>query len=313
MPVIDMYRSVLENAGCEVIVAPVRERLSEQELLTMIGDVDGMICGDDQVTARVLDAAPRLRVISKWGTGIDSIDSESARARGIAVCNTPNAFSEPVADTVMGYVLLFARKLDDMNRDVHSGKWLKPQLVSLREKTLGIMGVGNCGKAVAGRAAAFGMRILGHDIVPVAADFLRSVPIEMVTRDQLLQEADFVSLNTTLNPTSFHLMRDETFSLMHRNAYVINTSRGPVIEEAALVRVLEQKRIAGAALDVFENEPLPSDSALRRFENCLLAPHNANSSPEAADRVHRNTLRNLLEVLAPEAARVFQTNARTTV
>jgi D-3-phosphoglycerate dehydrogenase / 2-oxoglutarate reductase len=305
MPVVEMYRQVLARAGCEVIVAQVRERLSEQELLGLIGDVDGMICGDDQVTARVLDAAPRLRVISKWGTGIDSIDSEAARARGVAVRNTPNAFSEPVADTVLGYVLLFARKLDLMDREIRAGRWLKPQLASLREKTLGVIGVGNCGKAVVRRAIAFGMRVLGHDIVEVSSNFVHSTGIEMTSRDELLRNSDFVSLNTTLNSTSRYLMNDDTFALMRSSAYLINTSRGPVVEEVALVRALSSRRIAGAALDVFEQEPLPANSPLRMSDNCLLAPHNANSSPGAADRVHRNTIRNLLDVLVPAAAPDF--------
>jgi phosphoglycerate dehydrogenase-like enzyme len=299
MPVIDWYRRVLERAHCDVVVADVKERLSEGELLRVIGDIDGIICGDDQVTARVLDAAPRLRVISKWGTGIDSIDSDAARARGIPVRNTPNAFSEPVADTVLGYMLLFARRLDEMNRNIRAGKWVKPQLTSLREKVLGVIGVGDCGKAVVRRAVGFGMRVLGMDIVQVPADFVRQTRVEMVSREELLRQADFVSLNTTLNPTSHHLMNDTTFGQMKRTAYLINTSRGPVIDQPALVRALDSGQIAGAALDVYEVEPLPLDSPLRKFENCFFAPHNANSSVAAANHVHRNTVRNLLQVLAP--------------
>jgi len=301
MPVIGWYRAQLETAGCEVVVASVRERLSEDELLPLVGHIDGIICGDDQITERVLAAAPRLKVISKWGTGIDSINLEAAARRGIPVRNTPNAFSEPVADTVMGYILLFARRLDVMNRDIRNGHWRKPQLVSLRETTLGVIGVGNCGKAVVRRAVAFGMRVLGNDIVDMPADFLASTGIQMVSLETLLREADFVSLNQTLNPTSYHLINDETLALMKPTAYLINTSRGPVVDEGALVRALQRKQIAGAALDVFEVEPLPDDSPLRHLENCWLAPHNANSSPLAARRVHENTIHNLLEVLHSQA------------
>lgn len=297
MPVIDEYRRCLEAAGCEVMVAPVRERLEEDELLPLVADVDGLICGDDRVTERVLDAAKRLKVISKWGTGIDSIDQQAAARRGVAVRNSPNAFSEPVADTVLGYILLFARKLDQMSRDIRGGNWLKPQLVALNECTLGVIGVGNCGKAVVRRATAFGMRVLGHDIVEMPADFVRQAGIEMVSRERLLREADFVTLNTTLNPTSHHLMNREAFRLMKRGAYLINASRGPVVEEAALVEALEQAWIAGAALDVFEVEPLPVDSPLRGRPNCYFAPHNANSSSRAAQRVHENTIRNLIDEL----------------
>ncbi len=297
MTIIDWYRAKLEAASCEVVVASVKERLSEEELIPLVVDIDGIICGDDQITEKVLKNAHRLKVISKWGTGIDSIDLDAAKKRGIPVCSTPNAFSEPVADTVMGYILLFARKFDVMNRDIRSGRWVKPQLASLRETTLGVIGVGNCGKAVIRRAVAFGMGVLGNDLVDMPPDFLKSTRVKMVPIEELLQQSDFVSLNPTLNLTSYHLINEKTLAFMKPTAYLINTSRGPVVEETALVRALENKQILGAALDVFEVEPLPDSSPLRRLDNCLLAPHNANSSPLAAQRVHQNTIRNLLEAL----------------
>lgn len=297
MPVIDMYRSRLEAAGCQVVVAPVRERLDEEELLRLVGDVDGVICGDDQFSARVIAAAPRLKVISKWGTGIDSIDREAAARAGVRVCNTPGAFSEPVADTVLGYLLLFARRFAAMDAAIRAGRWDKPQLTSLGELVLGVVGVGNCGKAVVRRARAFGMRVLGNDVIDMPRPFLAETGVEMVPLADLLRTADFISINCDLNPTSFHLIGERELALLRPTAYLVNTSRGPVVDEPALVRFLEAGRIAGAALDVFEQEPLPADSPLRRLANCWLAPHSANSSPRAADRVHENTIRQLLEAL----------------
>ena len=301
MPVINVYRKRLEAENCDSIVAEVNERLEEHELLPIVNDVDGIICGDDRITARVIEAAPRLKVISKWGTGIDSIDVEAAVRRNVKVCNTTNAFSEPVADTVLAYILLFARQVARMNADLRANRWQKPQLFSLREKTLGVVGVGNCGKAVVRRAVAFGMRVLGNDIVQISPEFLHSAGIEMVSFPALLEQADFVTVHTTLNPTSFHLFNDGAFQQMKQGAYLINTSRGAVVEEAALVRALETGKIAGAALDVFEVEPLPFGSRLRQFDNCWLSPHNANSSPMFADRVHENTIRNLLNELQRHA------------
>jgi len=301
MPVINVYRKRLEAENCDSIVAEVNERLEEHELLPIVNDVDGIICGDDRITARVIEAAPRLKVISKWGTGIDSIDVEAAARRNVKVCNTTNAFSEPVADTVLAYILLFARQVARMNADLRANRWQKPQLFSLREKTLGVVGVGNCGKAVVRRAVAFGMRVLGNDIVQISPEFLHSAGIEMVSFPALLEQADFVTVHTTLNPTSFHLFNDGAFQQMKQGAYLINTSRGAVVEEAALVRALETGKIAGAALDVFEVEPLPFGSRLRQFDNCWLSPHNANSSPMFADRVHENTIRNLLNELQRHA------------
>jgi D-3-phosphoglycerate dehydrogenase len=297
LPVIDRFREPLKSENVDLIPADVNERLSEAELLDVLADMDGIICGDDRITAKVLAAAPRLKVISKWGTGIDSIDAQAAAERGIPVYRTPNAFSEPVADSVLGYMLYFARQPERMNREIRGGKWEKPILTALNECVLGVVGVGDCGKAVVRRAIAFGMRVLGNDIAAMPSDFLEATGIEMVSLDNLLVEADFVSLNTDLNPTSFHLISDPQLALMKPTAYLINASRGPVVDEPALARALQQKQIAGAALDVFEDEPLPAASPLREIDNCLLAPHNANSSPAAWERVHHNTIKNLLDGL----------------
>jgi len=302
IPVVDEWRQRLAAEDVELVPAQVNERLSEAELLDVITDIDGIICGDDRITKNVLDAAPRLKVISKWGTGIDSIDSEEAKRRGIPVYRTPNAFSEPVADTVLGYILTFARKLPWMHRDIRKGNWQKPPLISLGECTLGVVGVGDCGKAVVRRAMAFGMRILGNDIKEMPRDFISETGIEMVSIENLLAAADFVSLNPDLNPTSYHLIGKQQLEMMKTGAYLINASRGPVVDENALIEALQEKRIAGAGLDVFEEEPLPQDSPLLEFDNCLLAPHNANSSPRAWQHVHENTVRNLLKGLQAAGA-----------
>lgn len=301
LPVIDRFRPLFAERGIELLVPPVRERLEEEALLPLIGNIDGVICGDDRFTRRVLQAAPRLKVIAKWGTGIDSIDQVACKELGIAVRNTPNAFSEPVADSVLGYMLCFARNLLALDRQMKAGVWYKIPGLALRECTLGVIGVGDVGKAVVRRAIAFGMRVLGNDLVEMPADFVATTSIEMVTREELLQQADFVSLNCNLNPTSYHLMGEAEFALMKPTAIVINTARGPVINEPALIVALQAGRIAGAGLDVFEDEPLPADSPLRTMDNVLLAPHNANSSPAAWEHVHQNTIRNLLEVLEQPA------------
>ena len=295
--VLDRFRHLFRERDIELVVPPVKERMEEGDLLKWVGDIDGAICGDDRFTERVLRAAPRLKVISKWGTGIDSIDKEACQRLGIALRNTPNAFTEPVADSVLGYILCFARRIPWMSREMRKGKWEKISGVSLKECVLGIIGVGNVGKAVARRAKAFGMRLLGHDLVDMPSDFIVETGIEMVSKNDLLREADFVSLNCDLNPSSFHLMGEMEFTQMKSTAVLINTARGPIVDEKALIHALEKGKIAGAALDVFEDEPLPKESPLRRMDNVLLAPHNANSSPEAWERVHWSTINNLFEVL----------------
>jgi D-3-phosphoglycerate dehydrogenase len=291
------YRNVFKENDIEIVVPPVRERLSESELLEWIGDIDGVVAGDDQFTARVLKSAPKLKVISKWGTGIDSFDRKAAGELGIAIRNTPGAFNEPVADQVLGYMLSFARQIPWIDKRMKDGDWNKIQCFSLSGRTLGIIGVGNTGKAVAERAAAFKMRLLGNDVSEMPKDFLERTGIEMVDKETLLRESDFVSLNCDLNPTSYHIMGRDEFARMKPTAYFINAARGPLVDEPELVEALQKKKIAGAGLDVFENEPLPKDSPLLSMSNVLLSPHNANSSREHWRRIHESTIKNLLEVL----------------
>ena len=295
---ITRYEDALVPAGCEVVSRQAVERLSETELLPIVADVDGIICGDDQISSRVLDAAPRLRIICKWGTGVDSIDVEGTRSRGILVCNSPGAFSDPVADTVMGYVLLFCRQLDGMAADMRAGHWRRRPLLSLSERTIGIVGLGQIGSAVARRAAAFGTRILATSIGERAPE--ATLPdLELLPLDLLLAGSDFVTLHADLRPDNRHLIGARELAQMKSTAVLINTARGALIDESALVSALQNGRLAGAALDVFEQEPLAQDSPLRTMPNVYLAPHNANASARAAERVHANCIRSILQALRP--------------
>ena len=294
LPAVEQYRAQFEAEGMELVIADVRERLGEAELLPLVPSIHGAICGDDHFTERVLRAASQLKVISKWGTGIDSIDTRAAERLGIRVCNTPDAFTDCVADTTLGYILNFARQLFLMDHDVRRGNWSKPDAVALRECTLGVIGVGNIGKAVVRRASAFGMTILGCDPASVVGSFCAETRLRLVSLPDLLRSSDFVTMHCDLNPTSYHLIDRAQLELMRPTAYLINTSRGPVVNERALIEALQTGQIAGAALDVFEVEPLPFESPLRKLNNCLLAPHNANSGHAAKQRVHESTIRNLI-------------------
>ena len=304
IPLLDRFRPLLEKHGLHLIVPEVRERMGESDLLAYAGQFEGTICGDDEYTARVLQAcAPRLKVISKWGTGIDSIDAATCQRLGIKVFRTENAFTTPVADTVIGYILAFARRLPWMDAEVKAGRWSKLTSRALSECTLGIVGVGRIGKAVARRARAFGMTVLGNDIVEIDHVFLSENGVAMIPLNELLARSDFVSLNCDLNPSSHHLINANALRIMRAGAVLINAARGPIVHEQALIEALHAGRIAGAALDVFEREPVQPNSPLLTMPTVMLAPHNANSSPTAWERVHTNTIRNLLEGLgipAPE-------------
>ena len=301
IPFLDRFKPILENYGLEVIIPDVQERMEEADLLKYGGQFDGTICGDDRYTERVLQAcSPRLKVISKWGTGVDSIDAAACSRYGIKLCRTLNAFTTPVADTVLGYILAFARRQPWMDREMKSGKWEKIPGKSLSECTLGVIGIGNIGKAVTRRARAFGMKVYGTDIIDIDHVFVTETGIEMTSLQSLLSNADFISVNCDLNPTSQHLINHDTLSLVKPNAVLINTARGPIVDEKALIEASQSKRLGGAALDVFEYEPLPLDSPLLQMDNVMLAPHNSNSSPAAWERVHWNTIRNLVEGLGIE-------------
>jgi D-3-phosphoglycerate dehydrogenase / 2-oxoglutarate reductase len=303
IPFVDRFHPVFEHYGIQLIVPEVEERMEAADLLRYAGQFDGAICGDDRYTSQVLEACmPRLKVISKWGTGVDSIDTDACARIGIKLGRTPNAFTNPVADSVLGYMLAFVRRQPWMDRTMKTGVWDKIPGKTLGECTLGVVGVGRIGRAVLRRASAFGMTMLGNDIIEVDPHFATEYRVEITDLDDLLSRSDFVSLNTDLNATSFHLMNARTLGLMRPSAVLINTSRGPVVEEPALVAALENGTIAGAALDVFETEPLPNSSPLMQMDNVMLAPHNANSSPAAWERVHWNTIKNLLDGLGIDAS-----------
>jgi len=298
LPVLEEYQPLFDKHDIELVITRTKECLTEKELLEIVSDIDGTICVDDHFTVRVLEAAPKLKVISKWGTGIDAIDLDAAKRLGIVVRNTPNAFTHGVADTALGYMLMFARGLVALDKDMKAGLWQKREAVALHECTLGVIGVGNIGRAVIRRAKVFGVRILGYDIAGIDEDFVKETGVEVVSKEVLLREADFVSLHCTLNLTSHKIIAEKELAMMKPTAFLINTARGPLVDEAALVKALQSKKIAGAALDVFEVEPLPETSLLRTFDNVFLAPHNANSSFAARDRVNKLTVGYCLEELA---------------
>jgi len=298
MPFKERFLPIFKHYGCEMIVADVKERLSEKEILKYAGKFDGTVCGDDRYTAEVIkQCTPRLKVISKWGTGVDSIDKETAEKFGIQVFRTLNAFTVPVSDSVMGYILAFARWQPWLDADIKSGAWEKMPGRALSECTLGVIGVGFIGKEVLRKAHTFGMRMLANDIIAPPQDFVTRYGVKMVSLVELLKNADFISVNCDLNPSSFHLLNADALSNLRPGAVVINTARGSIIEEPALIQALLHNRLGGAALDVFEVEPLPLDSPLLKMKNVMLAPHNSNSSPLAWEKVHWNTIRNLLDGL----------------
>ena len=295
---ISKFRTIFHKNQIKTDIPKIKgQQLSEKKLLSIINKYDGIICGDDIFSARVLEKAKKLKVIVKWGTGLDSIDLEYAKKINIPVYNTSNAFTEPVSDTVMGFILAFARNIIKLDVSMKKGKWKKIGGNSLSEKTLGIIGLGNIGLAVARKASSFGMKILGYDIQKISKKVLKKYNIKVVNKHILLSKSDYISLNCALTKDTYHLITKKEFKIMKQNSVIINTSRGAVIKESDLVEALRKKYIAGACLDVFEIEPLPKNSPLRKFDNIILSPHNGNSSTFYYQKVHENSIKNLFKGL----------------
>lgn len=291
------HRGRLDERGAELIVPPVTQELREPELLELIVGVDGMIAGDDHVTRVVLERADRLRVVSKWGVGTDAIDLAAAAELGIRVTNTPGMFGEEVADVVIGYLVLLARHLHQTDRAVRAGDWAKPEGVSIAGRTMGVVGLGHIGRAVAARAMAMRMRVVGFEIDAANRATAMEAGVEVVGLESLLAESDVISLNAPLTPETRHLLNPVTLGRLKPGVWIINTARGGLIDEAALAAALENGQVGAAALDVFEVEPLPIDSGLRRFAQVILGSHNASNTVEAGHRTSERAIDNLIRGL----------------
>lgn len=281
-------------------VADVDQQLTESELLDVIDQYDGVLAGDDEFTSEVIESADRLKVISKWGIGIDAIDTEAAEENDVTIHNTPGAFNDEVADVVTGYAIMLTRQLHHVDRSVRKGEWVCPRGVSLAGKTFGVIGVGDIGSTVARRAHALGMDVVGTDIQPFPDDLVAETGIERVDREELLDRSDVVSLNCALTPETRRMIGEKELELLGADGYLINTARGELVDQDALVEALKTDAISGAALDVFEAEPLPEDDPLTELDSVILGSHNAQNTVEAVSRVNDLAVENLISGLVED-------------
>ena len=291
------HRRRLDERHAELIVPPVRQQLTEAELLELIPGIDGMVAGDDQVTRAVLERGDRLKIVSKWGVGTDGIDLVAAAELGIRVTNTPGMFGDEVADVVIGYLVMLARHLHRTDSAVRAGEWAKPEGVSLSGRTMGVVGLGHIGRAVALRALAMNLRVLGTEVDPANRAAAEQLGVEVVGLESLLADSNVISLNAPLTAESRHLLNADALGRVQHGTWVINTARGGLIDESALIAALERGQVGAAALDVFEVEPLPMDSPLRGFEQVILGSHNASNTIEAGHRTSERAIDNLIRGL----------------
>ena len=282
----------------DVTVYTERGADRESELIRRIGEADVIvnIRAHARISATVLAACDRLRLISVWGTGTDHIDLAACRARGVTVTNTPGVNAHAVAEHTMALILAVTRRIPAMDTGVRAGQWPRGMLVQLEGKTLGIVGLGAVGRRVAKLAAPFGMRLLasthGDDAGRAAAVGARHVPIET-----LLRESDVVSLHLRLSRETTRYLGRERLGLMKPTAFLINTARGDLVDRDALVDALRTGRLAGAALDVFHEEPVRADDPLLALPNVVLTPHNAGMTPEVIDVGLRRAVENVAAYL----------------
>jgi glyoxylate reductase len=290
---------------CEVELNPYDRVMTKDELIEGIRDKEGILCLlTDTITAEVMDAAVHLKVISNYAVGFDNVDVKAATGRGIVVTNTPGVLTETSADLTWALLMATARRIVEADAFMRNGKytgWGPMMLLGgdVYGKTLGLVGMGRIGCAVARRAAGFNMRVLYYDVNRLSEDEEKALNLEYSGFDELLKEADFVSLHVPLLPSTRHLVGARELSLMKPTSYLINTSRGPVVDEKALVEALRSGKIAGAGLDVYENEPEMAPG-LPELENVVLLPHIASASVETRTKMGIMAAQNLIAGLRGE-------------
>ena len=276
---------LLKGAGCELIHPPKFGPLTAEELLPLLPGMDAVFASMDRFSAPVLEskAARELKLVSRWGVGYDAIDIPSATANGVVVAFTPGLLNDALADYAMALLFALARRVHEGHLSMRQGTWTSAWGHDISGKTLGIIGCGRIGQTVARRVSGFDMRVLGFDVTPHPEAVARGV--QFVSLDQLLAESDFISLHAALNPVTRGLIGEPELRKMKRSAYLINTARGAIVDEAALLRALQEGWIAGAGLDAFATEPLPAEHPLRSAPNLLLTPHQASFGYETGEKV----------------------------
>jgi len=271
----------LKEAGFAV---DEKTKITPEELVKVIGEYDAVVVRSrTKVTADVLRAAKKLKVAARAGVGLDNIDVGEAETRGVKVINTPEAPSAAVAELAIGFMLSLVRSIPLADRKMKSGEWIKSALVGkeLRGKTLGVVGFGRIGYQVAKRVKAFDMKILAYDVqIEKLMDYVREVGAEVISFQELLKRSDFVTLHVPLLPQTRHMIGENEITTMKDGAYLINTSRGGIIDEEALKKALKSGKLAGVALDVFEQEP-PKDTSLSGLSSVVCTPHIGAQTEEA--------------------------------
>ena len=288
---------LLERAGIDYRLNPHQRRLEPPETIGLLADCDGVIAGTERLDRDVLSKLPNLAIISRCGTGLENVDLAAARELGIVVRNTPDALTDAVAELALGGILALLRSVARADRDLRAGQWKKRMGRLLRGKTVGIVGLGRIGRALALLLGPFDVTLLATDLAPDRA-FTEKHGIEVLPLEELLRGADVVSLHTPLSDETHHLLDREMLSCLREGAVLINCSRGGLLDESALYDLLENGRLGGAYLDTFEREPY--EGPLRDLPNVLLTPHIGSYAAESRLLMESQSVRNLIQFFDDE-------------
>lgn len=267
----------------------VKQFAKEKELLKIIGNFDGLICGDDEVTEKVIDRAKKLKVISKWGTGLDSINLRYAKNNNIKVLNSPGAFTDNVSDHAIALMFSITRNIVQNHEDIKKGNWSKRLSTNLKNKTIGIIGYGKIGKMIKKKLSSFEVKFLIND--------LKKIKMKNTNKNTILKKSDILFLCVDLNKTSKHMISKKQFQLMKKNLVLINICRGDVIKNDDMYLALKNNKIRGAGLDVHHNEPILKGNKFLRLKNCILTSHNAFNSEDVIRKINKKTVTNLVKSL----------------
>lgn len=281
-PISKIGITILKKAGLNVVDKP---SITNSELLSEVENYDVIVVRSrTKITNEVISNAKKAKIIARVGVGLDNIDVDSARQNNIEVVNSPESAINAVAELVMGLMLSLARNLPLADREMKKGNWMKKELtgIELRGKYLGIVGVGNIGRNLARIARALRMNIIGYDIFPIKQDFLNEVGMITTDFNTLIASSDFISCHVPSTPDTMHMFNESTFSNMKSTAFLINSSRGEIVDENALYNALTTKKIAGAALDVFEEEPA-TNKKLLQLSNIICTPHIGAQTKESQE------------------------------
>ncbi|WRS28554.1 phosphoglycerate dehydrogenase [Oscillospiraceae bacterium MB08-C2-2] len=288
--------TALKEFADEIVINPQHRPLEEDELIELLQDCDGMVAGIDFITTRVLNACPKLKVVSRYGVGYDRVDIAAAKENGIVVTNTPGANAMAVADLAIGLLLAVAREIPRLDKGMKEDKWLKSDGVEIYEKTIGILGLGAIGKGVAKRAQGFSMKVLAYDPF-MNMEYAKSNNITPVSLDELLEQSDFISLHLPATPETFNLLDKAAMSKMKKGAIIINTARGGIIDDGAAYELLKSGHLGGMGIDAFVDEP-PKHIPLFDLDNVVLTPHTAAHTAEAMNNMANMSVQNLIDVLS---------------